>query len=73
MVNFQFGFGVLMKIVRVGCLQAGNKIRKKKCKIEPLEVLGYWGWIPRATEGSQGLFLALGRMKYSHFPNWIFI
>ena len=37
------------------------------------EVLGYLGWIPKATEGSQGLFLTLGRMTYSHFPNRIFI
>ena len=54
----------------VGCKLKMNEI---KCKIELLEVLGYWGWIPKATEGSQGLFLVLGRMTYSHFPNRIFI
>ena len=32
--EFQFGFGVLLKTVRVDCLQAENKISKKKCKIE---------------------------------------
>ena len=31
--EFQFGFGVLLKTVRVYCLQAENKI-SKKCKIE---------------------------------------
>ena len=31
--EFQFGFGVFLKIVRVDCLQAENKI-SKKCKIE---------------------------------------
>ena len=36
----------------VGWLQADKKIRKK-CKIEPLEVLGHWGWIPRATRVSR--------------------
>ena len=64
-------FGVWLK--KRGIVGCKLKINKIKCKIELLEVLGYWGWIPRATEGSQGLFLALGRMKYSHFPNRIFI
>ena len=31
--EFQFGFRVLLKTVRVDCLQAKNKI-SKKCKIE---------------------------------------
>ena len=30
--EFQFGFGVLLKIVRVDCLQAENKISKKNVK-----------------------------------------
>ena len=60
-----FGFG------KNSGLQAENKIRKK-CRIETLEVLGHWGWIPRATEGFQGPFLALGRMTYSRLPNRIF-
>ena len=47
-------YGVLVKTVRIGGLQAENKIRKK-CKIEPLEVLGHWGWIPRVTKGSKVL------------------
>ena len=64
-------FGVWLKTGgMVGCKLKINKI---KSKIELLEVLGYWGWIPMATEGSQGLFLALERMTYSHFPNRIFI
>ena len=59
----------------VNCLGTENKTskNKKKIKKELLEVLGDWGWIPRATEGFQGPFLALGRMTYSHFPNRIFI
>ena len=64
-------FGVWLKTGgMVGCKLKINKI---KCKIELLEVLGCWGWNPMATEGSQGLFLALGRMTYSHFPSRIFI
>ena len=66
--EFQFRFGVLLKTVRVDCLQAENKI-SKKCKIEFLVVLGHWGWGPGATEVLQGIFLALGRMTYSHLPN----
>ena len=31
--EFQFGFGVLLKTVRVDCLQAENKL-SKKCKIK---------------------------------------
>ena len=38
-----------------------------------LEVSGYWFWVLEATEGFQGLYLALGRMTYSHLPNRIFI
>ena len=30
--EFQFGFGVLLKTVRVDCLQAENKIKKTKKK-----------------------------------------
>ena len=55
---------------RLNCLETKNEI-SKKCEIELLEVLGHWGWIPMATEGFQGPFLALGRMTYSHFLNWI--
>ena len=66
MVNL-FGFWVLVK--KRGCLE----INKLKCKIELLKVLGHWGWIPRATEGFQCPFLALGRITYSHFPNQIFM
>ena len=54
----------------VGCKLKINKI---KCKIELLESLGQWGWIPMVIEGSRVYFLALGRMTYSHFPNRIFI
>ena len=54
----------------VGCKLEINKI---KCKIELLELLGYRGGIPKVTEGSKDLFLALGRMTYSHLPNRIFI
>ena len=70
--EFNLDFGVLVKTVGIGGLQAENKIRKK-CIIEPLGVLSHWGWIPKATKGFQGPFLALGRMTYSHLPNQIFI
>ena len=70
--EFNLDFGVLVKTMRIGGLQDKNKIRKK-CKIEPLKVLGHWRWIPRETEGFQGPFLALGRITYSHLPNRIFI
>ena len=53
-------------------LETENEI-SKICEIDLLEVLGHWGWIPRATEGFQGPFLALGRMTHSHFPNHILI
>ena len=39
--KFNLNFGVFVKTVRIGGLQGENKIRKKKCKIEPLEVLGH--------------------------------
>ena len=52
--EFPFGFQGFGKNRGVGWLQADNKIRKK-CKIEPLEVLGHWGWIPRATRVSRVL------------------
>ena len=64
-------FKVVIKTV--GWWLANRNLNKIKCKIELLELLGYWGWIPRVTEGSQDLFLALGRMTYSHLPNRIFI
>ena len=38
---------------------AENKIRKK-CKIEPLEVLGYWASDSKATEGSSRSFPRVG-------------
>ena len=48
----------LFSILRFGknnglnCLETENEISKQKnCKIELLEVLGPWGWIPRAIEG----------------------
>ena len=70
--EFKFGFGVLLKVVRVDCLQAENII-SKKCKIEFLVVLGHLRWGPGATEVLQGLFLALGSMTYNHLPNRFFI
>ena len=54
-------------------VQIKNKISKEKCKIEFLAVLGHWGWGSGATEVLQGVFLALGRMTYSHLPNRFFI
>ena len=44
-------FGVWLKTGgMVGCKLKINKI---KCKIELLEALGHWGWIPMGTEGSK--------------------
>ena len=44
-------FGVWLKTGgMVGCKLKINKI---KCKIELLEALGHWGWIPMVTEGSR--------------------
>ena len=43
MVNFKFGFlRVAVEIGDFGCSLTETKIRKKKCKIEPLEVSGHW-------------------------------
>ena len=68
-LNLDFRFGKNSEVLG---FKTKNK-NKLKCKIESLEVLGHWGWIPRATEGFQGPFLALGRMTYSHLPNRVFI
>ena len=59
----------------VGWLETKNKLKKNKKnnKIDLLEVSGCWALDPKATEGFQGHFLALGRMTYSHLPNRIFI
>ena len=54
----------------VGCKLERNKI---KCKIEPLEVSGHWFRVLRQLTCPRVFFLALGSMKYSHFPNRIFI
>ena len=54
----------------VGCKLERNKI---KCKIEPLEVSGHWCRVRRHSTCPRVFFLALGRMTYSHFPNWLFI
>ena len=70
--EFQFGFLGLIKTVVYGDLQAENKMKKNKKKnslkhqATGVEVLGQ-------MRGSRVLFLALGRMTYSHFPNRIFI
>ena len=36
--EFDKSRGILVKTVRVVCVQIKNKISKEKCKIEPLEV-----------------------------------
>ena len=71
--EFNLDLGVLVKNRGVGDLQIKNEVSKKNCKIEFLVVLGHWGWGLGATEVLQGLFLALGRMTYSHLPNRFFI
>ena len=70
--EFQFGFLGLIKTIVYGGLQTENKMKKNKKKnflkhrATGVEVLGQ-------MRGSRVLFLALGRMTYSHFPNRIFI
>ena len=49
MVNLIWIFG-FDKNRGVWWLETENEI-SKKCEIELFEVLGHWGWIPRATEG----------------------
>ena len=71
--NGELNLDFKVMIKTVGWWLENLNLNKIKCKIELLELLGYWGWIPRVTEGSQDLFLALGRMTYSHLPNRIFI
>ena len=71
--NGELNLDFKVVIKTVGWWLTNRNLNKIKCKIELLELLGYWGWIPRVTEGSQDLFLALGRMTYSHLPNRIFI
>ena len=70
--EFQFGFLGLIKTVVYGGLHAENKMNKNKKKnslkhrATGAEVLGQ-------MRGSRVLFLVLGRMTYSHFPNQVFI
>ena len=40
--GFDKSRGILVKTVRVGCVQIKNKISKEKCKIESFEVSGHW-------------------------------
>ena len=61
-----------MKTMRVGCVQIEIKMKKnKKKKSLKHQAIGFK--ILRQIRGSRVLFLALGRMTYSHFPNRIFI
>ena len=70
--GFDKNRGVLVKTVRVGCVQIEIKMKKnKKKKSLKHQAIGFK--ILRQIRGSQVLFLALGRMTYSHFPNRIFI
>ena len=70
--GFDKNMGVLVKTVRVGCVQIEIKMKKnKKTKSLKHQAIGFK--ILRQISGSRVLFLALGRMTYSHFPNWIFI
>ena len=70
--EFNLDLGVLVKTGELAICRLKMK-QVKNCKIEFLVVLGHWGWGPGATEVLQGLFLALGRMTYSHLPNRFFI
>ena len=75
MVNFQFGFSGFVKTGGFDGEQIEIKMEKNKKnnKRGLLKVSGYWAYDPRATQGFRGHFLVLGRMTYSHLPNWIFI
>ena len=63
---------VLVKTLKVGCVQIEIKMKKnKKKKSLKHQATGFK--ILRQIRGSWVLFLALGRITYSHFPNRIFI
>ena len=70
--GFDKNRGVLVKIVRVGCVHIEIKMKKNKKKksLKP-QATGFK--ILRQIRGSRVIFLTLGRMTYSHFPNRIFI
>ena len=40
--ELNFDFKVWVKTREIGCSLTETKIRKKKCKIEPLEMSGHW-------------------------------
>ena len=63
---------VLVKTLRVSCVQIEIKMKKNK-KNKSLMHQATRFKILRQIRGSRVLFLVLGRMTYSHFPNWIFI
>ena len=44
----------------VGCVQTENKLSKKNCKIELLELLDYWMRVLQVTERSSGSFPHVG-------------
>ena len=58
--GFDKNRGVLVKTVRVGCVQTENKLSKKNCKIELLELSGYWMRVLQVTERSSGSFPRVG-------------
>ena len=62
----------MIKTVVYGGLQAENKMKKNKKK-NSLKHQATGVEVLRQMRGSRVLFLALGRMTYSHFPNRIFI
>ena len=70
--GFNKNRGVLVEIGRVGCVQIEIKMNKNKKK-KSLKHHATRFKILRQIRGSRVLFLALGRMTYSHFPNRIFI
>ena len=71
-LGFDKNKGVLVKTVRVGCVHIEIKMKKnKKKKSLKHQATGFK--MLRQIRGSQVIFLALGRMTYSHFPSRIFI
>ena len=64
--------GVLVKTMRVSCVQIEIKMKKNKKK-NSLNCQATGCEFYKSLRGPQGHFLALGRMTYSHLPNRIFI
>ena len=79
MVNFNLDFkafgknkGILVKTMRVGCVQIEIKMKEKKEKNSLKSQATGLGSLGQPT-CARVFILTLGSMTYSHFPNRIFI